>query len=255
MKFITRLKLHFQTTRLVEKASRERDRRSRTRFSLSATFRFKTFESKSRSKRSFQITTRVSKRSRISNLNCCRFIRCYWDNLDWFLVLRLLICLSSANISVWFEINRLRSVMIQTNSRDERFDRETLRSREKSSRDRHCLSSSFLSKDDDSTSSSRELERCNDARTDMSLEISKSAMCVQRFDDSLNSAIHIIYRISLRSSSMSKSKDSLLKVLCIRQIVSNVIFTKQIHRVFDDDWARRDSRRALRQSNASRTTR
>jgi hypothetical protein len=46
-----------------------------------------------------------------------------------------------------------------------------------------------------------------------------------------------------------------LKVLCIRQIVSNVIFTKQIHRVFDDDWARRDSRRALRQSNASRTTR
>ena len=32
--------------------------------------------------------------------------------------------------------------------------------------------------------------------------ISRSAMCVQRFDDSLSSAIHITYRISLRSSSL-----------------------------------------------------
>jgi len=30
----------------------------------------------------------------------------------------------------------------------------------------------------------------------------RSAMCVQRFDDSLSSAIHITYRISLRSSSL-----------------------------------------------------
>ncbi len=108
----------------------------------------------------------------------------------------------------------MRSEVIQTNSRSERFDRETLRSREKSSRDRHCLSSSsFFRENDDSTSNPRGLERCNDARIDMSLEMSRNAMCVQRFDDSLNSAIHIIYRISLRFSSMSKSKDSLLKVL------------------------------------------
>ena len=38
-------------------------------------------------------------------------------------------------------------------------------------------------------------------------------MCVQRFDDSLNSAIHITYRISLRSSSMREPRDPLLKVL------------------------------------------
>lgn len=39
------------------------------------------------------------------------------------------------------------------------------------------------------------------------------AMCVQRFDDSLNSAIHITYRISLRSSSMREPRDPLLKVV------------------------------------------
>ena len=44
-------------------------------------------------------------------------------------------------------------------------------------------------------------------------------MCVQRFDDSLNSAIHTTYRISLRSSSMPEPRDPLLKVvtiICIR---------------------------------------
>jgi hypothetical protein len=38
-------------------------------------------------------------------------------------------------------------------------------------------------------------------------------MCVQRFDDSLNSAIHITYRNSLRSSSMREPRDPLLKVV------------------------------------------
>ena len=40
-------------------------------------------------------------------------------------------------------------------------------------------------------------------------------MCVQRFDDSRKSAIHITYRISLRSSSMREPRDPLLKVLKI----------------------------------------
>jgi len=57
------------------------------------------------------------------------------------------------------------------------------------------------------------LEGCNDARTGMPFGIPKGAMCVQRFDDSLNSAIHITYRISLRSSSMPEPRDPLLKVL------------------------------------------
>ena len=39
------------------------------------------------------------------------------------------------------------------------------------------------------------------------------AMCVQRFDDSLKSAIHITYRVSLRSSSMPEPRDPLLKVV------------------------------------------
>ncbi|CAG8951605.1 hypothetical protein HYFRA_00005405 [Hymenoscyphus fraxineus] len=51
----------------------------------------------------------------------------------------------------------------------------------------------------------------NDARTGMPPGIPRGAMCVQRFDDSLNSAIHITYRISLRSSSMPEPRDPLLK--------------------------------------------
>ena len=40
-----------------------------------------------------------------------------------------------------------------------------------------------------------------------------SAMCVQRFDDSRNSAIHITYRISLRYSSLREPRDPLSKVV------------------------------------------
>ena len=57
------------------------------------------------------------------------------------------------------------------------------------------------------------LEGRNDARTGMPLGMPRGARCVQRFDDSLNSAIHITYRISLRSSSMPEPRDPLLKVL------------------------------------------
>ena len=45
--------------------------------------------------------------------------------------------------------------------------------------------------------------------------VPEGAMCVQRFDDSRNSAIHITYRISLRSSSMPEPRDPLLKVVVI----------------------------------------
>ena len=53
----------------------------------------------------------------------------------------------------------------------------------------------------------------HDTQTGMPFGIPKGARCVQRFDDSLNSAIHITYRISLRSSSMREPRDPLLKVL------------------------------------------
>jgi hypothetical protein len=57
------------------------------------------------------------------------------------------------------------------------------------------------------------VEEFNDTQTGMLLGIPRSARCVQRFDDSLNSAIHITYRISLRSSSMREPRDPLLKVV------------------------------------------
>ena len=57
------------------------------------------------------------------------------------------------------------------------------------------------------------VEVFTDTQTSMLSGIPESAICVQRFDDSLNSAIHITYRISLRSSSMREPRDPLLKVV------------------------------------------
>ena len=63
-------------------------------------------------------------------------------------------------------------------------------------------------------------ESAHDTETGILLGIPRSAMCVQRFDDSLNSAIHITYRISLRSSSMREPRDPLLKVVLNRLLKS-----------------------------------
>ena len=57
------------------------------------------------------------------------------------------------------------------------------------------------------------LKDIHDTQTGVPLGIPRGARCVQRFDDSLNSAIHITYRISLRSSSMREPRDPLLKVV------------------------------------------
>ena len=61
----------------------------------------------------------------------------------------------------------------------------------------------------------------------MPLGIPRGASCVQRFDDSLNSAIHITYRISLRSSSMPEPRDPLLKVLIHLKIILRSATIKQ----------------------------
>ena len=60
-----------------------------------------------------------------------------------------------------------------------------------------------------------------DAEADMLSAEASSAICVQRFDDSRNSAIHITYRISLRSSSLREPRYPLLRVIfgCRVQIV------------------------------------
>jgi hypothetical protein len=58
-----------------------------------------------------------------------------------------------------------------------------------------------------------QFEEFTDSQTGMLPGIPRSAMCVQRLDDSLNSAIHITYRISLRSSSLREPRDPLSKVV------------------------------------------
>ena len=52
-----------------------------------------------------------------------------------------------------------------------------------------------------------------DTHTGMLPGIPGSASCVQNFDDSLNSAIRITYRISLRSSSLREPRYPLLRVV------------------------------------------
>ena len=50
----------------------------------------------------------------------------------------------------------------------------------------------------------------------------ESAICVQRFDDSLNSAIRITYRISLRSSSLGEPRYPLLRIVLVSYFLSAV---------------------------------
>ena len=53
----------------------------------------------------------------------------------------------------------------------------------------------------------------HDTQTDILPGYPESAICVQRFDDSLHSAIHITYRNGLRSSSMHEPRDPPLEVV------------------------------------------
>src|SRR6478672_7795212 len=52
-----------------------------------------------------------------------------------------------------------------------------------------------------------------DTERSVLLGLPKSAICVQRFDDSLHFAIRITYRISLRSSSLREPRYPLLRVV------------------------------------------
>ena len=53
----------------------------------------------------------------------------------------------------------------------------------------------------------------HDAQTDILAGYPASAICVQRFDDSLHSAIHTTYRNWQRSSSMHEPRDPPLEVV------------------------------------------
>ena len=110
MKFTTHFELHSQTTRLVEGVSHGVDHRSHTGFSPSMTPRSKRLRPASHPETSS--TNYNSGRSQISNLSCCRFTRRYWGNPCWFLFLRLLICLSSAGIPTWSEVNHWKMKLL-----------------------------------------------------------------------------------------------------------------------------------------------
>lgn len=55
-----------------------------------------------------------------------------------------------------------------------------------------------------------------DAQTGMLSGVPESAVCVQRFDESLDLTIPITYRNSLRSSSLREPRHPLLAVVLIR---------------------------------------
>ena len=81
-----------------------------------------------------------------------------------------------------------------------------------------CLSRDTATHPTAVTPQRRKHARCmrwmiSDTQTDMLLGEPKSAICVQRFDDSLNSAIHTTYRSWLRSSSMREPRDPPSKVV------------------------------------------
>ena len=65
-------------------------------------------------------------------------------------------------------------------------------------------------------------EGYTDAEADMLVAGALSAICVQRFDDSRNSAIHITYRISLRSSSLREPRYPLLRVIFGLDLIVNI---------------------------------
>jgi hypothetical protein len=65
-----------------------------------------------------------------------------------------------------------------------------------------------------------------------SQEYPGSARCVQRFDDSLDSAIRITYRISLRSSSMWEPRHPSLKVVLEFRLFRRSFFLSRPVKVF-----------------------
>src|ERR1051325_7361548 len=83
--------------------------------------------------------------------------------------------------------------------------------------------------------------------------IPRGAMCVQRFDDSLNSAIHTTFRISLRSSSMPEPRDPLLKVVIIMIFLTLIATTKRFNSVQPAGKPAEETIRYAKDKGAART--
>lgn len=73
-----------------------------------------------------------------------------------------------------------------------------------------------------------------DAQTGMLPGVPESAVCVQRFDDSLNLTIHTTYRNSLRSSSLREPRHPLLAVVfvsCSCKLLSSQLLLENSYKV------------------------
>lgn len=68
-----------------------------------------------------------------------------------------------------------------------------------------------------------------DAQTGMLPGVPESAVCVQRFDDSLNLTIHTTYRNSLRSSSLREPRHPLLAVVFVSFARSHTVQYTALH--------------------------
>ena len=63
-----------------------------------------------------------------------------------------------------------------------------------------------------------------------------SAICVQRFDGSRNSAIHTTYRISLRSSSLREPRYPLLRVVFVNDRHCMAVFASEFGLAAPSAW-------------------
>ena len=190
----------------------EVDRRSHTKFSFSMTFYFKKLRSTSRSKHFLQITIRISKKSNFK----FELLSFHSSLLRQFLLISFFSLIDMLKFSEYFYLIRdqsLKKCQIVWSTRSEKFAKRNVKILLRFKF--HWIVTRLRTRRENEIQYQTMFENCNDVRTNMLFEISKNAMCVQRFDDSRNFAIHIIYRISLRFSSMSKSRNSLLKVLII----------------------------------------
>jgi hypothetical protein len=117
-------------------------------------------------------------------------------------------------------VRQLLFGMKTSNSIDEERPNKMLRSspeREKDSLDKlkatHSLQSETAQSPANTITRTAAEQFLYDTERGMLPGLPRSASCVQRFDDSLNSAIRITYRISLRSSSSREPRYPLLRVV------------------------------------------
>jgi hypothetical protein len=224
MKFTTHLELHSQTTRLVEGASHGHGRRSQTGFSPSMTPRSRGLRPGPYPKHPLQITTRTPEGPDFK----FELLPLHSPLLGQSLLVSFPPLIDMLKFSGYPYLIRgpPRKIVWGRRAPARPPERVTKpHTLEAPARHRHCLSGPSPREGGDVDPTHKPgLMGSNDARTGMPPGIPGGAMCVQRFDDSRNSAIHITYRISLRSSSMPEPRDPLLKVLTIVSLTQTASF-------------------------------